>query len=90
MALLLWVQLALALVIGVTWKVQRLEKQCFCDEQLWPPRGPLSCVRLSSPMCFREQILLFLLQQVVLALWPCGPLTRPLWAPLCLGPLDHL
>lgn len=90
MALLLWVQLALALVIGVTWKVQRLEKRCFCDEQLWPPRGPLSCVRPSSPMCFREQILLFLLQQVVLALWPCGPLTRPLWAPLCLGPLDHL
>lgn len=24
--------------------------------QPWPPRGPLSCVRPSSPMCYREQV----------------------------------
>lgn len=24
--------------------------------QLWPPRGPLSCVRPSSPTCYREQV----------------------------------
>lgn len=58
--------------------------------QLWPPRGPLFCIQRSSLTCYREQILLFLLQQLDPALWPCGPHTRPLWAPLCLGPLDHL
>lgn len=83
-------QLALALVIGVTWTVQRLEKPCSCGEQLWPLRGPLSCVRPSSPTCYREQMLLFLLQQEALALWLCGPLTRLSWAPLCLDLLDHL
>lgn len=57
--------------------------------QLWPPRGPLSCVQPSSPTCYREQILLSPLQQPAPALWPYGPLTRPSWAPLCLGPLDH-
>lgn len=57
----MWAQLALALVIGVTWTVQRPEKPCFCGEQ-----------------------------QVLPAPWPCGPLTRPSWGPLCPGPLDHL
>lgn len=44
----MWAQLALALVIGVTWTVQRPEKPCFCGEQQVLP-APWPCGPLTRP-----------------------------------------
>ena len=65
-----------------------------CREQVRGPRSSSlphnSSPSPPTPPLTPWQILLLPLQQLGPALWPCGPLTRPSWAPPCLGPLDHL
>ncbi|KAF5923828.1 hypothetical protein HPG69_016316 [Diceros bicornis minor] len=78
-ALLLWAQLALALVIGVAWTVQRIRKPCSCGEQLWPPqKTPILCLAFLPHGLQRADS--------ALSSAAGSPLTRPSWVPLCLGP----